>query len=1126
MDFHAPADLAKQSDGQFAAKVFAEFVQAAEHLQIAVRGDIQQFIGKKIEAELLEQSENAPGRWAVEQAGPARVNHVERDADGDGFAVPDLEVGKLLQLVGRPVAEIEWTRRTQFERIAAGCNVVEMQFGTALNQPLHGGWFKRGELFRVTLQFREKFRIADAGDLYSLDVAATLIPRRERGEQVEIVDDGVRRRERADEILFAERVDAVFHTDAGIGLAQGRGRQAHVADAAMRGGGGETSGIQQRPAADGNQVRVPVEMMAVNVRMDFGDMDGGILGAFTAFDDHRRTYESDIAGMSGKIIFNPASKIGASLRERFVEDDECLGQGSTGARSTGITQRILQDEIVRSKNVFGEINAELPADLDGALNHRHDRQSEFLDNSFRVLFEAKLPAVLLHDRTPQREWPCSNGLFPDLLVFRNAHAIKRAIDKGQRDDKEENTNSRLQTLIGHRHRDFRGEQAEERGEFDDGIHRHRAGVLERIAHGVADDGGGMKRGAFLFQVHFHNLFSVVPGAAGIGHENGLEQAEERDTHEVADEEIGVEERQGEREGKNDDEDVNHAFLRINGADFDDPFTVGDRGLGLVEVEMFLDEHDATIGAGDDRLGAGAGEPVDHRAAHQQAENDFRTHQAQHLNHLAVRDGIIQQQDDAKNHRSRTDNGRADEHRFGGGLERVPRTVPLFEFELGVGKVGFEPEILLNFRGDVRHRFNPAQLVNRLRVVRDRPETVHGDDDRRHGQKTERDQAEGEDGRGELELRRHEREQVGVLREQIGNEHQRQDDQSHPERAEIAGHETGQDVQRRPAVAGGIDHLADVARVGADKNFGEFHDQRAGEHAAGHDAGQRPPKVPQRRTGGVLKITEQQFAGDKGNDDGENGSEPDQIRQRRFPVEILSAGVTHAVGKTVHVKRSQRGQHHQALNCENPDDELAAQRGRGCQRQGQERDQRHAGHAVGFKSVRRRADRVARVVAGAIGDDAGIFRIVFRQVENDFHQVRADVGDFGEDAAADAQRGRAERFADGKADEAGPGQFPRQEQEDAQHAEQFHANQQQPDAHAGLQWNRKCFQPVAPERGERGAAIGGGVDADAKPRHAIAAEDAQHRAGKNYHTVANQFSMSPGGIVPGQPNKVVNHAQRD
>ena len=86
----------------------------------------------------------------------------------------------------------------------------------------------------------------------------------------------------------------------------------------------------------------------------------------------------------------------------------------------------------------------------------------------------------------------------------------------------------------------------------------------------------------------------------------------------------------------------------------------------------------------------------------------------------------------------------------------------------------------------------------------------------------------------------------------------------------------------------------------------------------------------------------------------------------------------------------------------------------------EGDQRHAGDAVGFEAVGAGADRIARVVAGTVGDDARVARIVFLDLEDDLHQVRADVGDLGEDAARDAQRRGAQRLADGEADEAGAG----------------------------------------------------------------------------------------------------------
>ena len=94
----------------------------------------------------------------------------------------------------------------------------------------------------------------------------------------------------------------------------------------------------------------------------------------------------------------------------------------------------------------------------------------------------------------------------------------------------------------------------------------------------------------------------------------------------------------------------------------------------------------------------------------------------------------------------------------------------------------------------------------------------------------------------------------------------------------------------------------------------------------------------------------------------------------------------------------------------------------CRRDGEhdEYDQRDAGDAVGFEAVGGGADRVAGVVAGAVGDDARIAGIVFVDVEDDFHQVGADVGDFRENAAGDPEGGRSERFADGEADEARPG----------------------------------------------------------------------------------------------------------
>ncbi len=89
------------------------------------------------------------------------------------------------------------------------------------------------------------------------------------------------------------------------------------------------------------------------------------------------------------------------------------------------------------------------------------------------------------------------------------------------------------------------------------------------------------------------------------------------------------------------------------------------------------------------------------------------------------------------------------------------------------------------------------------------------------------------------------------------------------------------------------------------------------------------------------------------------------------------------------------------------------------RQQDERDQGHAGDAVGFKAVGAGANRVARIVARAICDDARVARIVFLDLEDDLHQVGANVGDLGEDAAGNTQGRGAQAFANREADEAGP-----------------------------------------------------------------------------------------------------------
>jgi hypothetical protein len=186
----------------------------------------------------------------------------------------------------------------------------------------------------------------------------------------------------------------------------------------------------------------------------------------------------------------------------------------------------------------------------------------------------------------------------------------------------------------------------------------------------------------------------------------------------------------------------------------------------------------------------------------------------------------------------------------------------------------------------------------------------------------------------------------------------------------------------------------------------------------------------------------------------------------------------------------RGADHEHAHDEDPGQEQRLVLGR--DRERDERDQRHAGDAVGLEAVGGRPHRVAGVVARAVGDHARVPRVVLLDLEHHLHQVGADVGDLGEDAAGDAQRRGAERLADREAEEARARLLGRHPEQDREHHQQLDADQQHADAHARLERDLVDRERLALERGERRAAVRERVHADAEPRHAVRAEDAQHR----------------------------------
>ena len=209
------------------------------------------------------------------------------DAVRNGGAMRDGEAGHLLELVRGPVAEIERARGAELERIAGGGDVLDVQFRAAADDALERVAVESREGLRRFLDLGEEHCVADERDLDRLDQPGALVRRGQRLEEVGVVDHGEGRGKSADEILFPERVDAVLHADAAIGLAETGGGQANEPNAAMGGGGGESGGVKESAAADRKHVGMAVDAVALDFAVELLDEIAVVFHGFAAGDDER-----------------------------------------------------------------------------------------------------------------------------------------------------------------------------------------------------------------------------------------------------------------------------------------------------------------------------------------------------------------------------------------------------------------------------------------------------------------------------------------------------------------------------------------------------------------------------------------------------------------------------------------------------------------------------------------------------------------------------------------------------------------------------------------------------------------------------------------------------------------------
>src|SRR5215469_6564122 len=444
----------------------------------------------------------------------------------------------------------------------------------------------------------------------------------------------------------------------------------------------------------------------------------------------------------------------------------------------------------------------------------------------------------------------------------------------------------------------------------------------------------------------------------------------------------------------------------------------------------------------------------------------------------------QRHDDRENHRGCANNRRADEHGFGRGFKRVPCAVIGFEKVLGALEVHVDVEILLQLFLDIRQLLDEGEFVDGLGIVGHGAVGNDSDGDRAHTEKAEGHQAEGKYRRGDHEL------SESHAADKVANGHERDHHTAEVVAREITGDEAGEDAEGgAPFLRGGDDFL-DVARFDGRENLDQFGNQCTRERAAGNNCGELPPL-----RGVAAQRGNNQRGNDIGKRDGYEGRDPDQPGERRFEIHVRCVGVAGLLDGAVEKVGRGAGDQHDDAHDEDPDEQLDLNGGR-FDREENKGDEGDTGYTVGFETVGGGTYRVAGVVAGAVGNHTGVARVVFLNLEDDLHQVGADIGDLGKDAAGDTKCRSTEGFTDREADEARTGIVARDKEQNDEHHQEFHADEHHSDAHAGFEGNVVDRIRLAAQARESGPGVREGVDANAEPRHGVTASHSDEAEEKN------------------------------
>ena len=265
--------------------------------------------------------------------------------------------------------EVERAGGAHLEGVSRGGDVIDVQFGATMNQALHGFRFELAQGRGLALDLLKEMSIANASHLDGFDVAGAFVPRGKRRQQFEIVDHRPRHREGADEVLFPKRVHPVFDPHSRIGLAEGGGGDAHMAHAAMGGGGGQPHQVQQGASADCDHIRMAIDMVTIDLGLDLRDVEIRVLDPFPSFQNQRGTNQLDRGGMFAEPGLDLVHQRGLGLMQGFVHHHQRFRSRLVSRR-----EHVLEQRVAKAEDVLGEVHPVRELGGDDALNRRHRRQ--------------------------------------------------------------------------------------------------------------------------------------------------------------------------------------------------------------------------------------------------------------------------------------------------------------------------------------------------------------------------------------------------------------------------------------------------------------------------------------------------------------------------------------------------------------------------------------------------------------------------------------------------------------------------------------------------------------------------------------------------------------------------------